>query len=162
MDESSKQEVHHPSSCHLSVPINDTISIIFRAKMKGVIVVVNITLSLLLIPWVSAVIEDDKWNERTSKDDVLEALNSEELFIEHRRLQKTVNECFDGSDFLNWDGVSDGVNLLRLYFECECTGDLGSFFSMKCEMKPGILVLRRRGYASRERNAWRALMRGWL
>lgn len=69
------------------------------------------------------------------KDDVLAAIQNEELLRPHRRLSEPVNECLDGSDWLNWASVSNGVNLLRKYFDCTCTGDLSSFFSMRCELK---------------------------
>ncbi|KAL3931438.1 MAG: hypothetical protein SGBAC_011310 [Bacillariaceae sp.] len=92
--------------------------------------------TFLLIRAVTAtIVEDEQWNlDATSKDEVLGAMRNEELFRPPRRLNQPVNECLDGSDWLNWDSVSNGVNLLRKYFECECTGDLASFFSMKCSM----------------------------
>ncbi|CAJ1962270.1 unnamed protein product [Cylindrotheca closterium] len=92
------------------------------------------TLSFLLIPVASTIVEEEKWNQHTNKHDVVAAMNNEELFRPHRRLNEPVNECLDGSDWLNWGSVSNGINLIRKYFECECTGDLASFFSMKCSL----------------------------
>mmetsp|Transcript_28776 Transcript_28776/g.69611 ORF Transcript_28776/g.69611 Transcript_28776/m.69611 type:complete len:364 (+) Transcript_28776:38-1129(+) len=96
--------------------------------------VVASAVSFLAIPVASTIVEEEKWNLHTSKDDVLAAMNNEELFRPHRRLNQPVNECLDGSDWLNWGSVSNGVNLIRKYFECECKGDLASFFSMECSL----------------------------
>lgn len=51
----------------------------------------------------------------------------------HRQLQSiVVTECLDATDYFNWDSTNAGENLLRLHYECTCSGDFGSAFSMVC------------------------------
>lgn len=100
--------------------------------MKGSTLLV---LSPLWIPSVASTILQVEEAGRNINDNVLAAMNNEELYRPGRRLSEPVVECLDGSDWLNWASVSNGVNLIRKYFDCECTGDLGSFFSMRCELK---------------------------
>lgn len=58
--------------------------------------------------------------------------STEEAIQNRRRLDMKVNVCVDAINYFGWD---DGDNFLRLYHNCECSGDLKKDFLMKCEMK---------------------------
>jgi len=52
--------------------------------------------------------------------------------IQNRRLGVKVNVCLDATKYFGW---SDGDNFLKLYHECECSGDLNKDFTMSCVMR---------------------------
>lgn len=51
-----------------------------------------------------------------------------------RRLEVEINECLDATEWFSTRSTG-GVNILRTYYNCECTGDLSSYFQIACSLQ---------------------------
>jgi len=52
----------------------------------------------------------------------------------NRKLYVKINECLETADWFP-TRATDGVNLFRTYFDCDCTGDLSSYYSFHCRLE---------------------------
>lgn len=64
---------------------------------------------------------------------ILDEVELVKMNQDSRRLN--INECLDATDYFDWDTTNAGENLLRLYYNCSCSGDFGSAFSMHCVLE---------------------------
>lgn len=52
----------------------------------------------------------------------------------NRKLDVKINDCLDTADWFP-TRATNGVNLFRTYFDCDCTGDLSSYYTFRCRLK---------------------------
>ncbi|CAJ1962256.1 unnamed protein product [Cylindrotheca closterium] len=85
---------------------------------------------------IAAAVSSDGMYNAANQMFIVEEVENLAMMNQHhqeRRLNVVVvNECLDATDYFAWDSTNAGENLLRLYYECTCSGDFGSEFSMIC------------------------------
>ena len=52
----------------------------------------------------------------------------------HRNLDVVVNECSDTTSYFS-TRTTEGVDILATFYDCQCSGDLSSFYTFACTMK---------------------------